>query len=124
MDHVFMVLLDWSTTDEDGFQIELFKNYDDAYDRFKEIISEQLKEFWDGEVDFDIDGDPGEEYEFSEEDNNSGESEVYWHLSYKHDYSPSSLLLQGCFRSFPPFSVLSCPAVPLRFHFIRKASLL
>lgn len=86
MDHVFMVMLDWSTTDEDGFQIELFKNYDDAYDRFKEIISEQLKEFWDGEVDFDIDGDPGEEYEFSEEDNNSGESEVYWHLSCKHDY--------------------------------------
>lgn len=86
MDHVFMVMLDWSTTDADGFQIELFKNYDDAYDRFKEIISEQLKEFWDGEVDFDIDGDPGEEYEFSEEDNNSGESEVYWHLSCKHDY--------------------------------------
>ena len=81
-----MVMLDWSTTDEDGFQIELFKKYDDAYDRFKEIISEQLKEFWDGEVNFDIDGDPGEEYEFSEEDNNSGESEVYWHLSCKHDY--------------------------------------
>lgn len=86
MDHVFMVTLDWSTTDEDGFQIELFKKYDDAYDRFKEIISEQLKEFWGGEVNFDIDGDPGEEYEFSEEDNNSGESEVYWHLSCKHDY--------------------------------------
>lgn len=86
MDHVFMVMLDWSTTDEDGFQIELFKNYDDAYDRFKEIISEQLKEFWDGEATFDIDGDHGEEYEFSEEDNNSGESEVYWHLSCKHDY--------------------------------------
>ena len=86
MDHVFMVMLDWSTADADGFQIELFKNYDDAYDRFKEIISEQLKEFWDGEVTFDIDGDPGEEYEFSEEDNNSGESEVYWHLSCKHDY--------------------------------------
>lgn len=81
-----MVMLDWSTTDADSFQIELFKNYDDAYDRFKEIISEQLKEFWDGEVTFDIDGDPGEEYEFSEEDNHSGESEVYWHLSCKHDY--------------------------------------
>ena len=79
-------MLDWSTTDADSFQIELFKNYDDAYDRFKEIISEQLKEFWDGEVTFDIDGDPGEEYEFSEEDNHSGESEVYWHLSCKHDY--------------------------------------
>lgn len=51
-----MVMLDWSTTDADGFQIELFKNYDDAYDRFKEIISEQLKEFWDDEVNFDIDG--------------------------------------------------------------------
>ena len=87
-----MVMLDWSTTDADGFQIELFKNYDDAYDRFKEIISEQLKEFWDGEVNFDIERRSGEEYEFSEEDNNSGESEVYWHLSCKHDYYTTPLL--------------------------------
>ena len=87
-----MVMLDWSTTDADGFQIELFKNYDDAYDRFQEIISEQLKEFWDDEVTFDIDGDPSEEYEFSEEENNSGESEEYWHLSCKHDYYTHTFL--------------------------------
>ena len=54
--------------------------------RIKEIITEQLKNFWQGEVTFDTDGDPGEEYEFSEEDNNSNESDVYWHLSLKDDY--------------------------------------
>lgn len=53
---------------------------------YKEIITEQLKNFWQGEVTFDTDGDPGEEYEFSEEDNNSNESDVYWHLSLKDDY--------------------------------------
>lgn len=83
---VFMIRLDWSTTDADGIDTELYEDYDEAYDRYKEIITEQLKNFWQGEVTFDTDGDPGEEYEFSEEDNNSNESDVYWHLSLKDDY--------------------------------------
>ena len=86
MKDVFMVRLDWSTTDADGIDTELHEDYDEAYDRYKEIITGQLKNFWDGEVVFDTDGDPGKDYEFSEEDNNSNESEVYWHLSLKDDY--------------------------------------
>ena len=86
MKDIFMVQLDWSTTDADGIDTELYEDYGDAYDRYKEIITEQLKNFWDGEVVFDTDGDPGKDYEFSEEDNNSNESEVYWHLSLKDDY--------------------------------------
>ena len=65
---VFMIRLDWSTTDADGIDTELYEDYDEAYDRYKEIITEQLKNFWQGEVTFDTDGDPGEEYEFSKED--------------------------------------------------------
>ncbi len=53
---------------------------------FEICLTEQLKNFWNGEVVFDTDGDPGDEYEFSEEDNNSNESDVYWHLSLKNDY--------------------------------------
>ena len=68
---IFMVQLDWSTADADGIETELYEDYDTAYDRYKEIISEQLKNFWDGKVVFDTDGDPGDEYEFSEDDNNS-----------------------------------------------------
>lgn len=86
MKDIFMIRLDWSTTDADGIDTELYEDYDEAYDRYKEIITEQLKNFWQGEVTFDTDGDPGEEYEFSEEDNNSNESDVYWHLSLKDDY--------------------------------------
>ena len=86
MKDIFMVRLDWSTTDADGIDTELYEDYDEAYDRYKEIITEQLKNFWQGEVTFDTDGDPEEEYEFSEEDNNSNESEVYWHISLKNDY--------------------------------------
>lgn len=86
MKDIFMVQLDWSTTDADGIDTELYEDYGDAYDRYKEIITEQLKNFWQGEVVFDTDGDPGKDYEFSEEDNNSNESEVYWHLSLKDDY--------------------------------------
>ena len=83
MKEIFMVRLDWSTTDADGIDTELYEDYGEAYDRYKE---KQLKTFWDGEVVFDTDGDPGDEYEFSEEDNNSNESDVYWHLSLKNDY--------------------------------------
>ena len=71
MKDIFMVQLDWSTTDADGIDTELYEDYGDAYDRYKEIITEQLKNFWQGEVVFDTDGDPGKDYEFSEEDNNS-----------------------------------------------------
>ena len=71
MKYVYMVQLDRSATDSDSIETELYEDYDKAYDRYKEIISEQLKNFWKNEVNFDTDGDPGEEYEFFEEDNNS-----------------------------------------------------
>lgn len=86
MKYVYMVQLDRSATDSDSIETELYEDYDKAYDRYKDIISEQLKNFWKNEVNFDTDGDPGEEYEFFEEDNNSNESDVYWHLSLKYDY--------------------------------------
>lgn len=45
MKDIFMVQLDWSTTDADGIDTELYEDYGDAYDRYKEIITEQLKTF-------------------------------------------------------------------------------
>ena len=36
MKEIFMVQLDWSTTDSDGIDTELY-DYGDAYDRYKEI---------------------------------------------------------------------------------------
>lgn len=86
MKYVYIVQLDRSATDSDAIETELYEDYDKAYDRYKEIITEQLKNFWKNEVKFDTDGNPGEEYEFFEEDNNSNESDVYWHLSLKYDY--------------------------------------
>ena len=38
MKDIFMVRLDWSTTDADGIDTELYEDYDQAYDRYKEII--------------------------------------------------------------------------------------
>ncbi len=42
MKEIFMVQLDWSTTDADGIDTELYEDYGEAYDRYKEIITEQL----------------------------------------------------------------------------------
>lgn len=35
---IFMVRLDWSTTDANGIDTELYEDYGEAYDRYKEII--------------------------------------------------------------------------------------
>lgn len=65
MKYVYMVQLDWSTSDTDGLETELFENYHDAYACFKKRISDELNPemSWVGEV-FDKNGKVQEDYEF------------------------------------------------------------
>lgn len=90
MEKVFIVKFDWSTTDTDGTELFAYKNYSDAYDKFKKIIcNERNPEMsWVGDIELDGDGNPldSERYVFEFEDNNSGESEVYWHISERDNY--------------------------------------
>ena len=45
------------------------------------------KNLWVGDIEFDDEGYPVDEhYEFDFEDNNSGESEVWWHITDKNDW--------------------------------------
>ncbi len=50
-------------------------------------LSANPKNSWVGDVEFDDEGYPVDDrYEFDFEDNNSGESEVWWHITDKNDW--------------------------------------
>ena len=89
MKKVYIVQFDWSTTDAEDIELFVYKKYDDAYDKFKELIcNERNPEMsWVGDIEFDDEGYPADDdYEFEFEDNNSCESEVYWHITDKYDW--------------------------------------
>lgn len=74
MEKVFVVKFDWSTPDAGDVELFIYKRYDDAYDKFKEIIlGERNPEMsWVGDIEFDDEGYPiDDHYEFEFEDNNS-----------------------------------------------------
>ena len=35
MQHIYLVQFDWSTTDADGIETELYEYYNDAFNRFQ-----------------------------------------------------------------------------------------
>ncbi len=94
MDKVYIVQFDWSTPDADGIDIFVYGKHDDAYNMFKQLICEERdpEMSWVGDLEFDDDGFPVDDrYEFSFEDNNSNESELWWHIQdssdwYMHSY--------------------------------------
>ena len=95
MDKVYIVQFDWATSDAEDVDLYVFGSYDKAYDKFKELIcNERNPEMsWVGDIEFDDDGYPiDDRYEFSFEDNNSNESEVWWHIRDKDDWFMHSFI--------------------------------
>lgn len=95
MEKVYVIKFDWSTPDAGDVELFIYKRYADAYDKFKEIIcNERNTEMsWVGDIEFDDEGYPiDDHYEFEFEDNNSCESEVYWHITDKDNYYQHSFI--------------------------------
>ena len=88
--NIYIVKFDWSTTDEGDVELHVYEKYEDAYSKFKEIITNELNPSvsWIGELDFDEEGTPLGHYSLDYDDNNSGDSEVYWHFVDDWDYLP------------------------------------
>ena len=87
MKYVYMVQMDWSTSDTDGLETELFENYYDAYACFKKRISDELNPdmSWVGEV-FNKNGKVQEDYEFEKTSRPSQQTNLSWHITDKYDY--------------------------------------
>ena len=95
MKKVYIVQFDWSTSDAESVDLFVYGKYDDAYDKFKELIlGERNPEMsWVGEIEFDDEGYPvDDDYEFEFEDNNSCESEVWWHIRDNSDWYMHSFI--------------------------------
>ncbi len=90
---VYIVKLDWSTTDSGDIKLFTYSTYDKAYAKFKELISDELNpdNSWVGDIEWNDEGQPTEHYIFEYDDDNSNENEVYWHITdewdwYKHTF--------------------------------------
>ena len=95
MKKVYIVQFDWSSSDAGSVDLFVYGKYDDAYDKFNELICAERNpdNSWVGNIEFDDEGYPlDEHYEFEFEDNNSGESEVYWHITDKNDWYTHSFI--------------------------------
>ena len=95
MDKVYIVQFDWSTPDAGSVDLFVYGKYDNAYDKCKELICAERNpdNSWFGNIEFEDDGYPiDEHYEFEFEDNNSCESEVWWHIARKDDWYTHSFI--------------------------------
>ncbi len=95
MGKVYIVQFDWSTSDCEDIDLYAYTEYGKAYDKFKELISDEMNpdNSWVGNLDFDDEGYPiDDHYEFDFEDNNSCESELWWHITDKDDWYQHSFI--------------------------------
>lgn len=92
MNYVYMVQFDWSMTDADGIEIELFADYDKAFARYKEMIANELDPnlSWVGDQAFNENGEINEDYELDEGD--YGADHIYWHVVDNYDYYRHSFI--------------------------------
>lgn len=92
--HVYMVVFDWSTTDDCGLEIKLFDTYKKALARYKQYIkSERNAELsWVGSEVFDENDNVNDGYEFHCCRHTKGEQNLYWKVADKNDYNRHSFL--------------------------------
>lgn len=84
MNSVYMIKFDWSTDDDRGCEIELYKSYDDAVKRFNEIIKNEKNPNFSWVADaFNGKQFDEENYELSYY---TGTDYLYWSVN-KRDYS-------------------------------------
>ncbi len=91
---VYLVQFDWSTDDADGVETFLFNDYDAAYQKFKDLVMEECNSetSWVGDRALDENKEPNEGYLLDYDDNNSGESEVYFHVTEERNYNYHSFI--------------------------------
>ena len=74
--YIYLVTLDWAFDDQHGLEIYPFREYDAAYDKFKDLMGHEVQTTWLGEA-MDEDGNSNDGYDVCVDDNNSGDLDVY-----------------------------------------------
>ncbi len=90
---VYMVLFDWSTTDDEAVEVELFDSYLKARKRFDEIIYNECDAdmSWVGSQVFNEDGDVNDDFELETNcdivPDDDGEYDLYWNITDRSDWN-------------------------------------
>ena len=82
MDYVYCVLFDWSVEDDAQIETYIYKNYEDAVKKFKEIIDgEKIPEMsWVGDEAFNSAGKLNKGYFHREFIDDSTGTDLIWHI--------------------------------------------
>lgn len=83
MNNVYVIKFDWSTDDDNGYETELFNNYDDAVKRFNEMVENEKNPDLSWVADAFSDGTfDDEDYELAYY---TGTDYMYWSVSKRND---------------------------------------
>lgn len=98
MENVYTIKFDWSTDDDQGCEVELYKNYDDAVKRFNEMIENEKNPdlSWVSDS-FDDDAFDDENYEL---DYHNETEYMYWSVSKRDDgnFYSTIILTKECVK--------------------------
>lgn len=91
---VYLIAFDWSTTDCDGIETYLYRNYKDARKKFNELIKNECNAnlSWVGSEVFDENGEVNDGYELDCNTDDKNAQELYWRVVDKNDYNRRSFI--------------------------------
>lgn len=88
MEKVYVVFIDWATSDGEWVDHYVYSKFDNAYKRFKQLIYDEMnsKISWIRTIEFGKDGYPVDcdRYDFDVDDS-SGEYNLKWHIKDKYN---------------------------------------
>ena len=92
--NIYLILFDWSTTDSDGIETFLYRDYDAAVKKFNELIDDECDAdtSWVGSEVFDENGEVNDGYELDCNTDDETAEELYWHVVDKSDYNRRSFI--------------------------------
>ena len=93
---VYVVMLEWATTDDAGVDYYLYKNYNGALKKFIDLMEDELNPdiSWVADA-FDENGEvkDGFELDCNTDNKHSGDCDLYWRISATYDYRYSYITL-------------------------------
>ncbi len=94
---VYVVMLEWITSDDNGIDYYIYRDYTKAENKFNELINDECNAdiSWVGSRVFNEDGelDDGFTLECNTNIEHSGNSDLFWKVSDKYDCRYSSITL-------------------------------
>lgn len=87
--HIYLILLDWSTTDSDGIETYLYHDYKAARKKFNALIKDECNAdtSWVGSEVFDENGRVNKDYELDCNTDDKNAHELYWRVVDRNDYN-------------------------------------